>query len=61
MTGVLLAVEHLEVKYGDLIGVADVSLVVPKGSVVALLRRERTGVPLSARPGKTLLQTPLVV
>ncbi|HVV40504.1 MAG TPA: ABC transporter ATP-binding protein [Nitrobacter sp.] len=37
MTGPLLKIEHLEVRYGDLIGVADVSLDVPEGSVVALL------------------------
>src|SRR5262249_37469412 len=37
MTGPLLRIEHLEVHYGDLIGVADVSLEVPEGSVVALL------------------------
>jgi branched-chain amino acid transport system ATP-binding protein len=33
----LLQIEHLEVHYGDLIGVSDVSLEVPEGSVVALL------------------------
>ena len=33
----LLSIRHLEVRYGDLIGVADVSLEVPEGSVVALL------------------------
>jgi len=32
-----LAVEHLEVRYGDLVGVADVSLAVEEGSIVALL------------------------
>ena len=37
MTGPLLKIEHLEVRYGDLIGVSDVSLEVPEGSVVALL------------------------
>ena len=37
MTAPLLKIEHLEVRYGDLIGVADVSLEVPEGSVVALL------------------------
>ena len=37
MTGPLLKLEHLEVRYGDLIGVSDVSLDVPEGSVVALL------------------------
>jgi branched-chain amino acid transport system ATP-binding protein len=29
MTGPLLRIEHLEVRYGDLIGVSDVSLEVP--------------------------------
>ncbi|MEQ1614891.1 MAG: ABC transporter ATP-binding protein [Hyphomicrobiaceae bacterium] len=43
MTGALLTVDNLEVKYGDLIGVADVSLVVPKGSVVALLGSNGAG------------------
>ena len=37
MTTPLLKIEHLEVRYGDLIGVSDVSLDVPEGSVVALL------------------------
>ncbi|MBV8919319.1 ABC transporter ATP-binding protein [Bradyrhizobium sp.] len=37
MTAPLLRVEHLEVHYGDLIGVSDVSFDVPEGSVVALL------------------------
>jgi branched-chain amino acid transport system ATP-binding protein len=37
MTGLLLKIEHLEVRYGDLIGVSDVSVEVPEGSVVALL------------------------
>ena len=37
MTAALLSIEHLEVRYGDLIGVSDVSLEVPEGSVVALL------------------------
>jgi branched-chain amino acid transport system ATP-binding protein len=37
MSGPLLKIEHLEVRYGDLIGVSDVSLEVPEGSVVALL------------------------
>ena len=37
MTAPLLKIEHLEVRYGDLIGVHDVSLEVPEGSVVALL------------------------
>jgi branched-chain amino acid transport system ATP-binding protein len=33
----LLRIDNLEVRYGDLIGVSDVSLQVPAGSVVALL------------------------
>jgi branched-chain amino acid transport system ATP-binding protein len=37
MTAPLLRIEHLEVRYGDLIGVSDVSFDVPEGSVVALL------------------------
>ena len=37
MTIPLLRIAHLEVRYGDLIGVSDVSLDVPEGSVVALL------------------------
>jgi len=37
MTAPLLKIEHLEVRYGDLIGVSDVSLDVPEGSAVALL------------------------
>lgn len=37
MTPPLLKLEHLQVRYGDLIGVSDVSLEVPEGSVVALL------------------------
>jgi branched-chain amino acid transport system ATP-binding protein len=37
MTAPLLKIERLEVRYGDLIGVSDVSLEVPEGSVVALL------------------------
>ncbi len=43
MSEPLLKIEHLEVKYGDLIGVADVSLEVPKGSVVALLGSNGAG------------------
>jgi branched-chain amino acid transport system ATP-binding protein len=39
----LLRIEHLEVRYGDLIGVADVSLDVPAGSVVALLGSNGAG------------------
>jgi branched-chain amino acid transport system ATP-binding protein len=38
-----LAVEHLEVRYGDLIGVADVSLRVTRGQVVALLGSNGAG------------------
>lgn len=39
----LLSVTNLEVRYGDLIGVADVSLEVPKGSIVALLGSNGAG------------------
>jgi branched-chain amino acid transport system ATP-binding protein len=39
----LLTVDHLEVRYGDLIGVADVSLEIPAGSVVALLGSNGAG------------------
>ncbi len=39
----LLKIEHLEVRYGDLIGVAEVSLEVPAGSVVALLGSNGAG------------------
>jgi branched-chain amino acid transport system ATP-binding protein len=38
-----LKVEHLEVRYGDLVGVADISLQVPAGSVVALLGSNGAG------------------
>lgn len=38
-----LRVEHLEVRYGDLVGVADVSLRVPQGSIVALLGSNGAG------------------
>jgi branched-chain amino acid transport system ATP-binding protein len=37
MTAPLLKITNLEVHYGDLIGISDVSLEVPEGSVVALL------------------------
>jgi branched-chain amino acid transport system ATP-binding protein len=37
VTSPLLKIDRLEVRYGDLIGVADVSLEVPRGAVVALL------------------------
>src|ERR1700748_637724 len=37
MTAPLLSIANLEVRYGDLIGVSDVSIDVPEGSVVALL------------------------
>ena len=43
MSPPLLRIEHLEVRYGDLIGVADVSLEVPAGSVVALLGSNGAG------------------
>src|SRR5262247_2941185 len=39
----LLKIEHLEVRYGDLIGVADVSLAGPRGAVVALLGSNGAG------------------
>ena len=39
----MLKVENLEVRYGDLIGVADVSLEVPQGGVVALLGSNGAG------------------
>jgi branched-chain amino acid transport system ATP-binding protein len=39
----LLVVEHLEVRYGDLVGAADISLEVPAGSVVALLGSNGAG------------------
>jgi ABC-type branched-subunit amino acid transport system ATPase component len=39
----LLKVEGLEVRYGDRIGVADVSLEVPRGSIVALLGSNGAG------------------
>ena len=38
-----LSVRHLEVRYGDLVGVADVSLEVAEGSVVALLGSNGAG------------------
>jgi branched-chain amino acid transport system ATP-binding protein len=38
-----LTVAHLEVRYGDLVGVADVSIKVPQGSVVALLGSNGAG------------------
>ena len=43
MSAPLLAVTSLEVRYGDLIGVSDVSLEVPKGSIVALLGSNGAG------------------
>lgn len=43
MSEALLSVEHLEVNYGDLIGVADVSLSVGRGTVVALLGSNGAG------------------
>jgi branched-chain amino acid transport system ATP-binding protein len=38
-----LKVEHLEVRYGDLVGVSDISLNVPAGQVVALLGSNGAG------------------
>jgi branched-chain amino acid transport system ATP-binding protein len=43
MSPPLLSVDRLEVRYGDLIGVADVSLEVPAGAVVALLGSNGAG------------------
>ena len=43
MSAPLLSVTNLEVRYGDLIGVADVSLEVPRGSIVALLGSNGAG------------------
>jgi branched-chain amino acid transport system ATP-binding protein len=39
----LLCIEHLQVRYGDLVGVADVSLEVAAGAVVALLGSNGAG------------------
>ncbi len=41
--GAALLVRNLEVRYGDLVGVADVSLQVPEGAVVALLGSNGAG------------------
>jgi len=38
-----LAIEHIEVRYGDLVGVADISLQVAAGQVVALLGSNGAG------------------
>ena len=43
MTAPLLTVRNLMVRYGDLVGVADVSLEVPDGGVVALLGSNGAG------------------
>ncbi len=43
MSAAALSVEHLEVRYGDLVGVADVSLEVAEGSIVALLGSNGAG------------------
>jgi branched-chain amino acid transport system ATP-binding protein len=43
MSAALLMVTNSEVRYGDLIGVADVSINVPKGSIVALLGSNGAG------------------
>jgi branched-chain amino acid transport system ATP-binding protein len=43
MSAPLLVVSNLEVRYGDLIGVSDVSLEVPAGSMVALLGSNGAG------------------
>jgi len=38
-----LVIEHLEVRYGDLVGVSDISLKVEAGSIVALLGSNGAG------------------
>ena len=43
MTDALLQVRNLSVRYGDLIGLADVSLVVPAGKMIALLGSNGSG------------------
>ena len=43
MTAPMLQVDKLEVRYGDLVGVADVSLEVPEGAMVALLGSNGAG------------------
>ncbi|GAC1493690.1 MAG: ABC transporter ATP-binding protein [Acetobacteraceae bacterium] len=43
MTALALDVQHLSVRYGDLVGVADVSLQVRQGSVVALIGSNGSG------------------
>jgi branched-chain amino acid transport system ATP-binding protein len=43
VTQPLLSVRNLNVRYGDLVGVADVSLDVPSGSIVALLGSNGAG------------------
>jgi branched-chain amino acid transport system ATP-binding protein len=43
MTEPLLKVDNLEVHYGDVVGVSDVSLAVPEGSIVALLGSNGAG------------------
>lgn len=43
MTEALLRVSNLAVRYGDLVGVADVSLSVPPGAIVALLGSNGAG------------------
>ena len=39
----ILRVEHLEVRYGDLVGVADVSLEVADGGIIVLIARFEPG------------------
>ena len=43
MSDIALRVRHLEVRYGDLVGVADVSLEVRQGTIVALLGSNGAG------------------
>ena len=46
----MLSVRNLEVRYGDLIGVADVSLEVPQGGMVALLGSNGAGKTTTLNP-----------
>jgi ABC-2 type transport system ATP-binding protein len=56
VTAPLLEVEKLEVRYGDLIGVADVSLAVPQGGIVALLGSNGAGKTTVVKILSTLLR-----
>jgi len=54
----LLTVDHLEVRYGDLIGVADVSLEIPASSIVALLGSNGAGKTTTLNAIAGLIQRP---